>query len=158
MSFLHPLRSLCRPSAMVGKRRARPYLETLEDRTLFSVNLLSNFKSLDTNDAGGIVEPPDPIAAAGPTPVVEVVNSNIAFYNKTTGALGDHPSLFNFFGDANGGFSLTRELFTTTWRPASRGTPTHRTSSAASAPPESAAARRSAAAGCPAHSDHRTRT
>src|SRR5207245_309024 len=49
------------------------------------VKLGPNFAGLDTNDAGGIVEPPDPIAAAGPTAVVEVVNSNIAFYNKANG-------------------------------------------------------------------------
>ncbi|HEV2946390.1 MAG TPA: Ig-like domain-containing protein, partial [Gemmataceae bacterium] len=85
MFFLHPLRSLCRPSVISGRRRARPYLETLEDRTLFSVNVLSRLKGLDTNAAGGIVEPPDPIAAAGPTAVVEEVNSNIAYYDKATG-------------------------------------------------------------------------
>jgi hypothetical protein len=51
-----------------------------------SVNLMSNFKGLDAHDAGSIIEPPDTIAAAGPTDVVEVVNSNIAFYSKSTGA------------------------------------------------------------------------
>src|SRR5260370_7065519 len=64
------------------RRTARPQVETLEDRTLFSINVLSNFKGLDTTDAGGVVEPPDPIAAAGPTAVVEILNSNIPFYYK----------------------------------------------------------------------------
>src|SRR5262249_36502078 len=36
------------------------------------------FAGLNTNDAGGIIEPPDTIAAAGPTAIVELVNSNIA--------------------------------------------------------------------------------
>ena len=66
-------------------RGFRPRLETLEDRTLLSVQLLANFTGLDTNDAGGIVEPPDTIAAAGPTAIVEIVNSNIAYYDKNTG-------------------------------------------------------------------------
>jgi autotransporter-associated beta strand protein len=60
-------------------------VESLEDRTLLSVSLLSNFKGLDTFDAGSIIEPPDTIAAAGPSTVVEMVNSNIAFYDKTSG-------------------------------------------------------------------------
>jgi hypothetical protein len=58
----------------------------LEERTLPSVSLISNFKGLDAHDAGSIIEPPDTIAAAGPTDVVEVVNSNIAVYTKGTGS------------------------------------------------------------------------
>jgi hypothetical protein len=51
-----------------------------------TVHVGLNFKGLDTNDAGGIIEPPDPIAAAGPNYIGDIVNSNIAFYNKSTGA------------------------------------------------------------------------
>jgi hypothetical protein len=79
------------------RRTARPHVETLEDRTLLSINVHSNFKGLDTNDAGGIVEPPDPIAAAGPTAVIEIVNSNIAFYDKTTGNSLSSEGLDSFF-------------------------------------------------------------
>jgi hypothetical protein len=42
---------------------------------------------MDTNAEGGIVEPPDTIAAAGLTDVVEVVNSNISIYSKTNGSI-----------------------------------------------------------------------
>jgi hypothetical protein len=81
-----------------GRRSGRrPWLETLEDRTLLSVTLHSNFKGLDTNDAGGVIEPPDPIAAAGPADVVELVNSNIAFYNKTNGKQLSSEGLDAFF-------------------------------------------------------------
>ena len=38
------------------RRTTRLHVETLEDRTLFSVNVLSKFKGLDTTDAGGIVD------------------------------------------------------------------------------------------------------
>jgi hypothetical protein len=69
---------------------ARLWVEQLEKRTLLSVSILSSFKGLDTFDAGSIIEPPDTIAAAGPSTVVELVNSNIAFFDKTTGQ-----SLFN---------------------------------------------------------------
>jgi autotransporter-associated beta strand protein len=62
-----------------------PGVEALEDRALLSVNLQLGFVGLNTNDAGGIIEPPDTIAAAGPTAVVELVNSNIAFYKKADG-------------------------------------------------------------------------
>src|SRR6266481_2287665 len=81
----------------VIRRTTRLRVETLEDRTLLSINVHSNFKGLDTNDAGGIVEPPDPIAAAGPTAVVEIVNSNIAFYDKATGKSLSSEGLDSFF-------------------------------------------------------------
>jgi hypothetical protein len=61
------------------------------------VSVLSNFKGLDTNDAGGAVEPPDPIAAAGPTTIGEVVNSNVEFYSKTTKTPVSGASLDVFF-------------------------------------------------------------
>ena len=67
-------------------------MEALEDRTLFSVNTGLIFKGLDANVESGTVEPPDPIAAAGPTAIVEEVNSHIVFYNKAGQLLNmDHP-------------------------------------------------------------------
>jgi autotransporter-associated beta strand protein len=63
-----------------------PGVECLEDRRLLTVNLQLGLAGLNTNDAGGIIEPPDTIAAAGPTAVVELVNSNIAFYSKSNGS------------------------------------------------------------------------
>src|SRR5438270_9018590 len=68
-----------------ARKGARPGVEFLENRTLLSVNLTLGFTGLNTNDAGGIVEPPDTIAAAGPTAIDELVNSNIAYYSKSTG-------------------------------------------------------------------------
>jgi autotransporter-associated beta strand protein len=71
-----------------GSRRsaALPRVESLEDRRLLSVNVHLGVAGLNTNDAGGIIEPPDTIAAAGPTAVVELVNSNIAYYRKSDGS------------------------------------------------------------------------
>jgi hypothetical protein len=69
-----------------SRSAALPGVESLEDRRLLSVNLQLGFAGLNTNDAGGIIEPPDTIAAAGPTAVVELVNSNIAFYGKSDGS------------------------------------------------------------------------
>src|SRR5262249_49941566 len=44
-------------------------------------------KGLDTHTPAdqGIIEPPDTIAAAGPNYVVEIVNSEVMFYNRNTG-------------------------------------------------------------------------
>jgi hypothetical protein len=106
MSLLKRLRSVrgrinnCKDvgwAVRARRGRARLHLEALEDRTLFSVHVLSSFKGLDTNNAGGFVEPPDPIAAAGPTAIVEEVNSNIAFYAKATGHLLSEQGLDVFF-------------------------------------------------------------
>src|SRR5437870_10428713 len=105
MSLLKRLRSvrgriICK-DVRARRRRARLYLEALEDRTLLSVNLLSSVKGLDTNDAGSNIEPPDPIAAAGPTAIVEMVNSNIAYYDKTTGSQLFTEDLGKFFASVD---------------------------------------------------------
>jgi len=42
--------------------------------------------------------PPDPIAAVGPNHVVEMVNENIAIYNKATGALISNQTTSSFWG------------------------------------------------------------
>ena len=77
--------------------RSRLEILRLEDRLVPSVTVTSAFRGLDTNDAGGIVEPPDTIAAASPTHVVEIVNSNIAYYDKTTGSRVFTTDLGTFF-------------------------------------------------------------
>src|SRR5439155_24043186 len=87
-------------------------VEALEDRTLLSVNLQKNFLGLNTNDAGGFVEPPDPIAAAGPTAIVEFVNSNIAFYNKS-GRLLSSQGLDVFFAPVDSVDSLFSDVSVT---------------------------------------------
>jgi autotransporter-associated beta strand protein len=87
------------------RRRYRPRLEGLETRTVLSVTLLGppgtpqGIKGLDTfaPTNAGAIEPPDTIAAAGPNYVVEIVNSAIAIYNKSTGATFMSEGLDTFF-------------------------------------------------------------
>jgi hypothetical protein len=91
-----------RKGCVPGRKRIGLHLEVLEDRTLLSVNVVTSFVGLNTNDAGGQVEPPDPIGAAGPTAVVEMVNSNIAFYDKVSGnLLAPQQGLDKFFAPAD---------------------------------------------------------
>ena len=121
LDLMKTVRQSHSPSALARRaaptRRPMLWLEPLEDRLAPAIGVYNGFQGLNQLQAGGGV--PDTNLAVGPGEVIEALNTELGFYNKTTGALGDHPSLFNFFGDANGGFSLTRELFTTTWRPAS---------------------------------------
>src|SRR5262245_15043816 len=79
----------------------RPQLTALEDRCLPTVNLATNFTGLNFGQSGGST-PPDTIAAAGPNEIVEVINSTIGIYNKTSGKLAaTYPkSLANFFAPA----------------------------------------------------------
>src|SRR5437588_1789420 len=99
-----------RKASVYRRRQARVCLEALEDRTLFSVNVLSSFKGLNTNDAGGFVEPPDPIAAAGPSVIIEEVNSNIAIYSKADGHLISSTDLGNFFSSVDTAQSLFSDV------------------------------------------------
>jgi autotransporter-associated beta strand protein len=93
------------------RRVRKPWLEILEDRTLLAVNLSTNFVGLDTNAAGGVIEPPDPIAAAGPSTVVEIVNSNIAFYNKSNGQALLSEGLDTFFAPVDSVDSLFSDVY-----------------------------------------------
>src|ERR1700687_3998915 len=95
------------------RRTTRLHVETLEDRTLFSVNVLSKFKGLDTTDAGGIVEPPDPTAAAGLTTIIEIVNSNIAFYDTATGKSLFSAGLDAFFSPVDSAPVLLSDVYVT---------------------------------------------
>jgi hypothetical protein len=85
----------------------------LEDRVLPSVSVTSSFKGLDTNDAGGIIEPPDTIAAAGPNHIVEIVNSNIAFYNKSNGQQVFTTDLGTFFAPVDSVDFLLSDVYVT---------------------------------------------
>jgi hypothetical protein len=69
------------------------------------------FAGLNTNDAGGVIEPPDTIAAAGPSAVVEIVNSNIAYYNKTTGRQLFSEGLDAFFARVDSVDSLFSDVY-----------------------------------------------
>ena len=76
-------------------------LETLEDRYLPSTLTGAQFggMSFGAGPPGYVgAVPPDTTAAAGPNYVVEAVNSGIATYNKTTGALVGYATLSDFFG------------------------------------------------------------
>ena len=89
-NWLRWLKARTRTSSCTNRRtRFRPFLEALETRALPAVALnATQLNGLDTNSGnnGGLIEPPDPIAAAGPNYVVEIVNSTLLFYNRHTGA------------------------------------------------------------------------
>ncbi len=80
------------------QRGARPCLERLEDRTVPTVTLGSNFTALDFNQSGGYT-PPDTCGAAGPTSsstglgaYVETVNQAVALYTNKTGPTQANPA------------------------------------------------------------------
>jgi hypothetical protein len=87
-----------------GPRRRWPSrlrLEALEDRTVPTVQLGTNFAGLAFPQSNGFV-PPDTTAAVGPSSVIEEVNTTVAIYNKTTGAVIAGPqSLDAFFNTAD---------------------------------------------------------
>jgi hypothetical protein len=81
-------------------RRFRPLLlEQLQHRILPTVNLVNNFAGLTvaTADTTGTPEPPDTVVAAGPTQVMEVVNSSVRVYDKATGKVLSTKLLPTFF-------------------------------------------------------------
>src|SRR5262245_50901357 len=64
------------------KRRSRPAVERLEDRTVPSLSGIA-FGGLNYDPSQGLT-PPDTIMSAGPNHVVEAVNTNLLFINKAT--------------------------------------------------------------------------
>jgi hypothetical protein len=88
-----------------AKRRhgTRPLLRVkpLEDRTLPSVTVGTNFTALAYSNSGGY-SPPDTNAAVGPNNIVETVNSEIAIYD-TSGNLQSKHSLTSFFAPVHAG-------------------------------------------------------
>src|SRR5262245_3989766 len=73
----------------IGKptRRRSLYLEQLEERTVLTVDLGPGFGGLDfpsvnSTQSNGSA-PPDTIVAAGPSHIVELVNTELAVYTKT---------------------------------------------------------------------------
>jgi hypothetical protein len=79
----------------------KPFLERLEERSLPTV-VPGSFAGLDFNASGGS-EPPDAIIGVGPADIVEAVNTEFAFYQKTTGALIFEESFTDFFAQVGGG-------------------------------------------------------
>jgi hypothetical protein len=68
----------------------------LEARVVPTVTLLSNFTGMNVAESGGF-DPPDTHASVGPTHVGEVVNSAVAFYDKTDGSRDFFQGLDAFF-------------------------------------------------------------
>jgi len=94
-----------RPASGHRRRIARqrppaPLLEQLEDRCVPTVNIVSSFAGISASQAPGEV-PPDTNAAAGSTHVVELINSDLAVYNKSDGQLVAIHDLGAFFNDSN---------------------------------------------------------
>src|SRR5215831_21130752 len=86
LSFLNRAPRLRRHSPRRRDRRVRrcPGLERLENRELLSI---SGFVWGGLHfDASQGQTPPDTIAAAGPTYLIEAVNGNLAFINRATQA------------------------------------------------------------------------
>ncbi len=79
------------------KNYSRPEVVCLEDRCLPSVTLGTNFAGVDFPGSRGI--PPDTQVATGPNHLVEVVNSQIAIYNKAGTQLSSQ-SLSSFFNSS----------------------------------------------------------
>jgi hypothetical protein len=90
-----------------GAPKTRPGLETLEDRKLPSVDVSLAAQGLAFSDTSCSCEPPDPGVAAGPTTVVDAVNTAIAYYDKDTGARTFEQELPAFFNPLGGVLHLT---------------------------------------------------
>lgn len=86
--------------------RPRFGMEPLEERSLLSVTLGAHFPGLNFAQTG-VGTPPDTIAAAGPSQVVEMVNTNIAFYDKTGNLLAPQQNLTQFFSGVMTGNALS---------------------------------------------------
>jgi hypothetical protein len=87
------------PRRAAHRRTRRPTLlrvEELEPRTAPTVNVLSTFSGMNYGNAPGSV-PPDTIAAAGPSEIIETVNTSIAIYAKTGGAATFQEGFGTFF-------------------------------------------------------------
>jgi hypothetical protein len=89
---------------LAQKRRSRPRLEILEERTVPSA-----FSTLILNGGGtgytglGGVDPPDTCGAAGPSEYIEVINGNIKlFSNKATGTPSQTTKLDTFLYTTGG--------------------------------------------------------
>jgi subtilisin-like proprotein convertase family protein len=73
------------PWSMRG--RSMPTVEELESRNLPSVNLITGLQGMNSNDPLFPLEPPDPIIAAGPNQVVELINTTMRVFDKAGNVL-----------------------------------------------------------------------
>ena len=99
LAFVRLDRSSRRKTAHRGCREMSPrrlFLERLEDRALPSVSVLNQFAGMSINDTT-LGEPPDTIVAAGPSHLVELVNTAIRIYSKSNGGVLSTRQLWSFF-------------------------------------------------------------
>jgi hypothetical protein len=89
-------RSRVRRRCLKSLWRFRPEMDRLEDRTVPSVTLGVNYAGINSNNSSCGCEPPDTIAAAGPTNVIELVNLAMQI-NTKAGALVSTTPLATFF-------------------------------------------------------------
>jgi hypothetical protein len=81
-----------------GRKATRVLLQLvqLEDRVTPSVSIVGSFPGMNFGNTVGAV-PPDTIAAAGPTEVIETVNNNITISSKTGTPILNSAALSSFF-------------------------------------------------------------
>src|SRR5262245_7347662 len=94
-----------RPVRPAHRHETRLGVEALEDRTVPSVTLLDDFAGLNFH-IDRPVPPPDTHLAVGPHHLVEVVNNDIAFFNKSNSNPVETAFLTDFFAPL-GPFSET---------------------------------------------------
>jgi hypothetical protein len=91
----------------LANARTRLRVETLEVRALLSANLFSSLDGTNSSSSFCGCTPPDTTGAAGPTVVIEDVNSALTIFNKATGAFMSRQSLSSFYAPLGGVLSLS---------------------------------------------------
>src|SRR5262249_19306230 len=72
-------------------------VEKLEDRTLLAVNILQNFALINDNQTSCNCQPPDTIAAVGPSVVLGAVNTALNLQSKTGSSIAAPIEFQTFF-------------------------------------------------------------
>ena len=102
LSTLHALlgRLRLRPANVgrLGRRRFRPQLEVLEERSVPTVSILNGGGNGYVGNGGG--GPPDVTGSAGPNSYLEVNNSTVTLFNKPNGTILAQHNIFDFFYNA----------------------------------------------------------
>jgi hypothetical protein len=81
----------------------RPIVERMEDRTVMSVVVGVGVDGMNTSNNSCNCQPPDTIAAAGPSHVVEMVNTAIEVFDKSGHVTSSPESTLNFFSNHRNG-------------------------------------------------------
>jgi subtilisin-like proprotein convertase family protein len=96
----------CSHSSRPRHARGCLWLEYLEDRTQPSVNVITTTPGVAFSTASSGAEPPDPIVAAGPSQVVEMVNSDLRVCDPSGSILATQ-SLVDVFAPLEPGDNLS---------------------------------------------------